>query len=171
MSLNAALEFLDGSTLGLFGAGHLGRAIAAALLAAGWPRHQLLLCHSGSPATDEALAAAGLADRTVPAPQLLAHSKLVFYLVRPQAVDVIAGMAMRSDALLVSFLAGIDLKRLPVDAVRLRAMMSDPATLTKHNGIAALYPQHEAVEQLLKALGLRVTLLPSDESTAAFTAL
>jgi pyrroline-5-carboxylate reductase len=172
MGLKAALDFLDGAPLGVFGAGHLGRAIASALLAAGWPREQLLVCHSGSARGAAAIAAAGLADITTMPAHLAAAAKLVFYTVRPQSVDAIAGLAMRPDALLVSFLAGIDLARIPAAApARLRAMMSDPETLAKQNGIAALYPRHEPVEQLLKALGLRVTLLPLEQSTAAYTAL
>jgi pyrroline-5-carboxylate reductase len=170
MSFQPALDF--GAPLGLFGAGHLGRALARALLDAGWPREQLLICHGGSANTVAALEAAGLGDRVVSAPLLAERAKLVFYLVRPQSVDVIAGLAMRPDALLVSFLAGIDMQRIPVGATaRLRAMMSDPASLAKRNGIAALYPKNEMVEQLLRALGLRVTLLGTEADTAAFTAL
>ncbi|GAA0563151.1 hypothetical protein GCM10008942_09480 [Rhizomicrobium electricum] len=169
MSFQPALDFLDGAPLGLFGAGHLGRALARALVDAGWPREQLLICHGGSANTTAALTAAGLGDRVVRAPELFERAKLVFYLVRPQNVDAIAGLTMRPDALLVSFLAGIELQRLPAGTVR--AMMSDPASLAKKNGIAALYPENGMIEQVLQALGLRVTLLASESATAAFTAL
>jgi pyrroline-5-carboxylate reductase len=161
---------MDLAPLGIFGAGHLGRAIALALLDAGWPRAALMLCHSGSAATEAALAAAGLSDCVVSPERLAAESKLVFYLVRPQNAEAIAGLAMHPDALLVSFLAGIDLDRLPPVA-RVRAMISDPDTLAKKNGIAALYPRHDAVDALLTSLGLRVLQLPSEQSFAAFTAL
>ncbi len=172
MSFQPALNFLDGAPLGLFGAGHLGRALACALVDAGWPREQLVICHGGSANTTAALEAAGLGDRVVSAPVLTERAKLVFYLVRPQNVDAIAGLALRPDALLVSFLAGIDLQRLPVGGTaRMRGMMSDPASLAQKNGIAALYPKNEMVEQLLQAIGLRVTLLASESDTAAFTAL
>lgn len=161
----------DFAPLGIFGAGHLGRAIALALLDAGWPREALMLCHSGSASTEAALGAAGLSGCVVSPERLAAEAKLVFYLVRPQNADAIRGLTMRSDALLVSFLAGTGLGRIPVAAPRLRAMISDPDTLAKKNGIAALYPAHDAMEALLKTLGLRVLLLASEHSFAAFTAL
>ena len=170
--MQAALDFIGTAPLGIFGAGHLGRAIALALLEAGWPRAQLLVCHSGSPATAAALTEAGLGDCVVSPERLAAEAKLVFYVVRPQSVDAISGLTMRSDALLVSFLAGVELAHIPAAATaRLRAMISDPATLAKKNGIAALYPHNEPVERLLQALGLHVSLLPAEESSAAFTAL
>jgi pyrroline-5-carboxylate reductase len=170
MGLERALEFLEGTPLGLFGAGHLGRAIASSLLQTGWPRQQLLLCHSGSPRTEAMLAAADLLDRAVAPQRLLDAAKMVFYLVRPQAADAVGGFAMRPDALLVSFLAGTKLERISAPN-RLRAMISDPETLVRKNGIAALYPQHAAVESMFAALGLRVLRLSSEESFAAFTAL
>jgi pyrroline-5-carboxylate reductase len=170
--MQSALDFVGPAPLGIFGAGHLGRAIASALLAAGWPRAQLLVCHSGSPATAAALEADGLADRCVSPERLAAEAKLVFYVVRPQSVGAIRGLTMRPDALLVSFLAGVELSHIPAAAsARLRAMISDPATLAKNNGIAALYPANRPVEDLLKTLGMRVSLLPAEESSAAFTAL
>ena len=172
MSLAPVLTFLDAAPLGIFGAGHLGRALAQALLAAGLPRGQLLLSHGGTAATATALREAGLGDRVVPAAELAAKSKLVFYVVRPQAVDAIAGLAMRPDAQLVSFLAGIDRAAIPAaTANRLRAMISDPATLAKKNGIAALYPADATIEALLAALGMRVSLLPFEATCQAYTAL
>jgi pyrroline-5-carboxylate reductase len=172
MSFEPILGYLDGAPLGLFGAGHLGRAIAAALLDAGWPRAQLLLCHSGSAKTAAALTDAGFADRVVTPARLVAEAKAIFYLVRPQNVDAIAGLAIRPDALLVSFLAGIELQHLPVrTAARVRAMISDPASLAKRNGIAALFPANKPVAETLKTLGMRVTPLPAEETSAAFTAL
>ena len=170
MGLDAA--FMDGASVGIFGAGHLGRAIAEALLRVGLPRAQLLLCHSGSAATSAALAQAGLADLVVPVQALLERANIVFYLVRPQAADAIAGLAMRRDALLVSFLAGTGLARIPAGAEqRVRVMVSDPDTLAKKNGIAALYPVNTTVRALLEALRLRVALLPSEDGFHAFTAM
>lgn len=174
MSFETALEFLDGSAVGVFGAGHLGRALAGALLNAELPRAQLVLCHSGSATTTEALDAAGLSDRDVTAAQLLNAAKLVLYLVRPQAVDAIAGLPMRPDALLVSFLAGTGLARIPAAVPpekRVRVMVSDPDTLAKQNGIAALFPESAVVQALLQALGLSVLVLPSEDRFHAFTAI
>jgi pyrroline-5-carboxylate reductase len=170
MGLETAV--LGGASVGIFGAGHLGRAIADALLQAGLPRTQLLLCHSGSEATGVALAQSGLADLVVPAQALLDQAKMVLYLVRPQVADAIGGLALRRDALLVSFLAGTALARIPAAAARrVRVMVSDPDTLAKRNGIAALYPANVEVQTLLEALGLRVVLLPSEASFHAFTAM
>jgi len=172
--MKTTLEFLGGAAVGIFGAGHLGRAIAVALLEAELPREQLILCHSGSATTAEALDAAGLSDRDVTAARLLDAAKLVLYLVRPQAADAIAGLTMRPDALLVSFLAGTGLARIPAavpQSGRVRVMVSDPDTLAKHNGIAAMFPENAVVQALLQELGLRVSLLPSEDRFHAYTAI
>jgi pyrroline-5-carboxylate reductase len=172
--MKTTLEFLDGAAVGVFGAGHLGRAVALALLKAKLPLEQLVLCHSGSAATRAAVAALGLADRVVTPARLLDEAKIVLYLVRPQAADAIAGLPMRPGALLVSFLAGTGLARIPAavpQAARVRVMVSDPDTLAKENGIAAMFPENATVQAMLQALGLSVLVLPSEDRFHAFTAM
>lgn len=168
-------RFLGSSILGVFGAGHLGRAIARGLLDAGFPRHKLAVCHRGSEDTYRQLIESGLSECVAAPVEVIRHSKIVLYLVRPQDYKSIGGYAMRTDSLLVSFLAGVPLKRLPVslpEGQRVRVMTSAPDTLRQKNGIAAIYPPGNIiVQEILAALKLHVFTLHHEADFHAFTAL
>ena len=171
---NIISTFLDNHSLGIFGAGHLGRAVASGLLAAGFPRAQLAIGHRGSSATYQRLVADGLAECAVDCETLVREAKMLLYIVRPQDYRAIAEFPVREDALLLSLLAGVPLQHLPVslaDSQRVRVMPSAPDTFYQRNGIAALYPaDHAIVRELLTTLALRVFPLPCEESMHAFTA-
>ena len=161
--------------VGLIGAGHLGRAIAQGLIDAGLPRDMVALSHGGSSRTRQALAEAGLGDLVADARELAGWAQMVLYLVRPQDRAVIDGLTLRSDALFVSFLAGVAVGTLPVhpsETPRVRVMTSTPDTLRAANALAAAFPpDNPLVDQLLTALGARVLELSSESDFHAFTAL
>ena len=167
-------QFLDSSTLGVFGVGHFGRAIARGLLDAGFPRSKLRICHRGSADTRRQLADLGLSDCLTDRHELVRDSKIVLYAVRPQDYRALADCRMRADGLLVSFLAGVPLTRLPVSLSeyrRVRVTTSSPHTLQQRNGIAAIYPAgNDIVLELLSALSLRVFALEHETDMDAFTA-
>lgn len=175
MSLDLTCRFLGDSAIGLFGAGHLGREIAKGLLAAGLPKNRLAICHRGSAETDRELAAGGLAERVASREDVMRRSRILLYLVRPQDYLAIRDFELRDDALLISFLAGVPLQKLPVRlaaAQRFRAMTSAPDTLRRRNGIAALYPADNPLpREILESLGLRVVPLEQEADIHAFTAL
>jgi pyrroline-5-carboxylate reductase len=175
MSLELIQRFLGGSTIGLFGAGHLGRAIAEGLLEAGLPSHHLAICHRGSEKTHRELAASGLTGLVATTENVTRQSKILLYLVRPQDYLVIRDFDLREDSLFISFLAGVPLKNLPVRAAEVhsvRVMTSAPDTLRRRNGIAALYPaDNPLTREILESLGLRVVLLREESDIHAFTAL
>ena len=168
-------QFLEFSTLGIFGAGHLGRAIACGLLDAGFPRHMLTVCHRGSADTYRKLVESGLAETIADCNELIRRSKIVLYVVRPQDYRSLADYTMRADSLLVSFLAGVSLRRIPVlidESQLVRVMTSAPDTLRQKNGIAAIYPADNVVaREIMAALKLRVFALKHEEDIHAFTAL
>jgi len=163
------------SCLGLFGAGYLGRTVALGLLAAGFPREKLVVCHRGSAETARALESAGLTDRVAPAAEVAGESKILLCTVRPQDCAALADYTLLPDALLVSFMAGVFLERIPVHPAtvrRLRIMTSAPDTIARKNGIAAVHPADDAVaREIVAALGLRVIPLKSETDVHAFTAL
>ncbi|HEY3379674.1 MAG TPA: NAD(P)-binding domain-containing protein [Armatimonadota bacterium] len=167
-------QFLGDSPLGIFGAGHLGCAVANSLLTAGFPNRQLLIGHRGSPATAQRLVEAGLSDFAVDCDTLVREAKMLLYIVRPQDYRAIAEFHVREDALLISFLAGVPVSRIPAplaEGQRVRVMPSAPDTICKKNGIAALYPADNViVHALLAALSLRVFPLRNEETLHAFTA-
>ncbi|OPY13840.1 MAG: Pyrroline-5-carboxylate reductase [Syntrophus sp. PtaB.Bin001] len=175
MSFELTLQFLGNSTIGLFGAGHLGKAIAEGLLKAGLPRQNLAICHRGSKETDRELADLGLSDLVESGEKVVRQSRILFYLVRPQNSQAVRDYKLREDSLFISFLAGIPLNNLPVhlpDAQRVRVMTSAPDTLRNHNGIAALYPQGNLLmREILDSLGLRIVPLGHESDIHAFTAL
>jgi len=107
--MDNALQFLGSSTLGIFGAGYLGRAIIHGLLQAGFSKRHLVICHKGSRETRQKLAASGLAGLEADRHEVIRRSKVVFYLVRPQDYLCIGDCTMMGDSLFVSFLAGVPL--------------------------------------------------------------
>lgn len=175
MAFLGGFEVLQGRPIGLFGAGHLGRAIALALLRAGLPQRQLLICHRGTPETQAALTAEGLADCVLPTAELVQAAKVVFYLVRPQSYLAIQDYPLAPDALFVSFLAGIPLARIPVllsEGRKIRVMTSAPDTWLGGDGIAALWPGEAPIlPELLASLGMEPLVLASERAFHAFTAL
>src|SRR5271170_6488443 len=160
--------------IGLLGAGRLGRAIAQGLLAAGLPRTNLALCHRGSTETRRNLEELGLAGLVVDRVELIRHSQVILYSVRPQDWRAIAGCAVRDDCAFVSFLAGVPLVCLPItlpDRQKVRVMTSAPDTLRARNGIAARYPIGvPVIDEILSAFQFRLIPLRHESDFHAFTA-
>jgi pyrroline-5-carboxylate reductase len=174
MTLEITRRFLDGALLGLFGAGHLGRTFASSLLDSGLPRGAIAICHRGSLETTEALTSAGLNDLVKDSADVVSNSRILFYLVRPQNYQAIAGCIPPRDCLFISFLAGVPLYKIPIEnyVQRIRAMLSAPDTLRQRVGIAALYPSNSpVVRDILESLGLKIVALNQESDIHAFTAL
>jgi pyrroline-5-carboxylate reductase len=169
------LELLRGSTLGVFGAGHLGSTLAGGLLRAGFPPDRLLLCHGGSAETARRLEAAGLAGRVTAAGELARQSRIILYCVRPQGRAAIAGLPLPQDALFVSFLAGTPLSAIPAEASperRVRVMPSNPETFAAGRPIAGTWPGgNPVVAELLHALQVELFPLREEDEVHAFTAI
>lgn len=167
-------QFLRNSTLGIFGAGHLGRALASGLLDTGFPRQMLAICHRESTDTDRQIAALGLSECVTDCSQM-SDSKILFYAVRPQDCRAIAEYPVRADGLMISFLAGIALRSIPVSLAqdqRVRVITSAPETLRRKNGIAALFPPNNIIaREILSVLGLQIFPVRDEETIHAFTAL
>lgn len=174
-TVDSVYEFLGSYALGIFGVGHLGRAIAQGLLDAEFPKSKLVLCHRGSRSTSDAIAQSNMAELVIDPQELVRRSKILLYAVRPQDVTAITNYMLREDCVLVSFLAGVALQRLPVSlpyGQRVRVMTSAPDTLRKKIGIAAVYPANNAlVNEILLTLQLRVIALRHESDVHAFTAL
>lgn len=175
MSIGQICRFIGDSSVGFFGAGHLGRALAEALLAGGLPRQNIAICHRGSGETNRELAISGLTDLVTDKEEVVRRSRILLYLVRPQEYTAIRDCKLRDDCFLVSFLAGIPLEKLPVGlpyTQRVRVMTSAPDTLRRQNGIAALYPTDNVVtRELLESLNLSIVPLMHESDIHAFTAL
>ena len=169
------LAHLNGAALGVFGVGHLGRVIASGLIHNDFPISRLLVCHGGSPETAARLAEAGLSERIVQASELAQRSRIILYLVRPQNLNAIKNCELIKDALIISFLAGTPLARIPVRIVQgntVRVMPSAPDTIVKSKAIGGVYPPgNPIVEELLCALGIEQIFLDKESDMHGFTAL
>jgi pyrroline-5-carboxylate reductase len=94
-------------TIGIIGAGHLGRSIAELLTARGFPQDHILLSYAGSPATLAALHEAGLERNITSNVELCRRSSIIFITVRPQAVLSLDGLPFPRTRLVVSCMTGI----------------------------------------------------------------
>lgn len=166
---------LAGSCLGIIGAGRLGRALAAGLASAGFDASQLLICHRGSPETRSALVELGLSSRVVGIDELARRSRILFVALRPQERKALEACPVQNRSLVVSFMAGIPLSRLPTFGAgveRARIMPSAPDTIARRMGIAGVFPAASpVVAEICAALGLAAVPLSDEEDFHAFTAL
>ena len=160
---------------GIFGAGSLGRTLGAALRSAGMPAAHLKVCHKGSAETASALRLAGLWDCTTTAADVCRDPEVLLYTVPPPAYRALSDYSLPGGCLLISMVAGISRRQLPVSLPpeqRIRIMPSTPDTFRKGQGIAAVYPAGNAiVEDLLKVLGIREIPLQQEDDLHAFTSM
>ena len=166
---------LHGVRIGVFGAGHLGRALVARLAFVGVGDDDLAVCHRVSPATRRALREARLAHLVRPPAEVAERSSILLYAVRPQDYAAIAEHCVHPEAVFVSLLAGVPLDRIPVHVLedqRVRVMPSTPDTLILGRAIAAVYPAtNEKVRTLLELIGARTFPLLREGDVHAFTVL
>jgi len=158
--------------IGIIGGGHLGRALALALLDQGLPRDHLMVSHAGSPATQEELIRAGLRGNIADNAALCGKADILFLAVRPQSVHSLRGLPVREKTLVVSCMAGVPAevlgRVLGVPVVRM--MSSGPETLSGHNGIVAVYPPTPLLAGILKGIGQEVHAMPDETLMNVFTA-
>lgn len=161
--------------VGVIGTGHLGSALAEALLASGLPKSRLLLCHGGSPATYSRLASLGLAESVVGCSEIGPRCGIVIVALRPQDADALAACSLRSDAAVVSCMAGVSVSQLPVSGrinQRSRLMPSPPRTIAQKNGIAGVFPKGKsAAREVCTAISLEPFDVNDEDDFHAFTAL
>lgn len=166
---------LRGIKIGIFGAGHLGRAVASRLTLGGIDAADLAVCHGGSSTTVRELEKVGLTHLVKVPAEVVNQSKILLYLVRPQNYMAIANYCPPRDVLFVSFLAGVPLERIPAQVAgsqRVRIMTSAPDTLMRGKAIAAVYPSMNAkIRAVLGTIGARVLPLRKESDVHAFTAL
>jgi pyrroline-5-carboxylate reductase len=172
--MNAVIAYLKDAKLGIFGAGHLGQALALSLLYAGLPNHRLALCHNGSPVTRRKLVQLGLGKYVFDPATVASSARVLFYTVRPALYKSIAGHTLKRDAVFVSFLAGVPLGRIPLvlaDRQKVRVMTSGPETIQRQRGVAAYFPgDSAAVAEILSALNLKLFAMTREDELDAFTA-
>jgi len=158
--------------IGIIGCGHLGQAVALALVHAGLPKERLLLSHSGSEGTRQRLEHLGLSDCITENYDILRAAQIVFLTIRPMDLPTLRDMALQSGTTVVSCIAGVPLTLLrnTLSGNVHRMMFSGPDTILSGTGVSALYPEHSAICALLTAIPVQVVPMRTEEDLDVFTA-
>ena len=101
-----AMERLGVAKIGILGCGHLGRAIAQALLDRGLEKKNLLVSYRGDPLTAQKLEEMGLGECAVSNRRLFEEADIALITVRPIDVLALKDTAAAGKALVVSCMAG-----------------------------------------------------------------
>ncbi len=163
----------DGARIGVIGAGVMGRALIAAVLAGGWPADRIEACEPDAGRAEALAAELGIAVGTDNA-AAARRADVVLLAVKPQVVGhVLAELAgaVGPGALVVSVAAGVPLavyeRALGPGVPVVRVMPNTPAVVGK--GVSAVAPGRHAtgehldlVERMLAATGLVVRVPEHD---------
>lgn len=164
-------SYIEGRTLGIVGFGNLGSSIARALVAEGFDRERLMISCRGSEATLARARACGLISCMTETDALMRDADIVLIAARPQDLSSLVGMPAKSGRMLVSFMAGIslDVLRRVFAGDICRAMCSGPETIEDGVGVGVTYEPDERAEDVLRAAGMSVPRVESEEELDSFT--
>ena len=157
--------------IGIIGCGHLGQALASALLRHGFDKSNLRVSFRGNPATYERLETQGLSACLVANDVLMAESDVIFIMIKPQDILQLKGAFSSSKAQIISCMAAIstDLLSKILGTKVLRMMLSGPDTVMSGRGVGTVYPGDEYLERLLAAIHVRLIKISSEKEMEVFT--
>lgn len=158
--------------LGIVGAGHLGSALALALIQAGYTKERVMISCRGSASSCRRLEENGLCSCKAANEDIFHNAHLIFIAVKPADIGSLEGLTAQKGALIISCAAGMKLSRMNkmVYGDLCRVMFSGPDTILSGSGMAALYPAQRKIEPVLKKLGLRIYLMHRESDLDVFTA-
>ena len=170
--MNNEWELLNTDKIGVVGCGHLGEAVAKALVGGGLKKENLLISHRGNPKTYQKLEAQGLASCLATNERVFGEARIVLLTVKPQDIPALKESALSSRALIASCAAGVPLETLEeiFGENVIRIMLSGPDTVVDGRGVAAMYPENEALKRLLCLMGLRLVTIGTEHDLDVFTA-
>lgn len=156
--------------VGVAGGGHLGRAVALALLESGLEADQLMISYGGSPHTLRALEAAGLGARVTGNERMFERAGTLILTVRP--ADLRKLPVPHPGAWTVSCAAGVSLAALrrQFGGHACRAMLSGPDSILSKTGVGTIWPECRAGRALLSALRVGYIPLDCESDMEIFTA-
>ena len=167
-----SLGRINNFRIGIMGCGHLGQAIAQSLLRHGLDKKKLLISFRGNPQTHQKLEALGMASCLASNRRLFQESEIVLITIRPQDMPDIKEAFEPGRALIVSCMAGVStalLGRIFGMEVH-RMMFSGPDTILSGKGVAAMYPEHELLKSLLRAMNVTYIHTAAENDLNTFTA-
>ncbi len=168
----SGLPSTDQMTIGIIGAGHLGRALAIAHRQAGFPDRQILVSYSSKKETLDEIKAAGLGANVTSNEEIFLKASLVFITIRPQSLPTLSKIQVTPSTIVISCMAGIststlqNLWNMPVH----RIMPSGPETILARKSIAGLNPGSLVVRNHLKMIGLEAITVQNEEQMHDLTA-
>ena len=170
--MNSDLELLNGYKIGLVGCGHLGVAVAKALVDGGLEKEQLLISYRGNPLTYKRLEAQGLALCLATNEKIFSEAEIILLAVKPSDLSALRESAANSRALVASCAAGVPLETLGAlfGENVIRIMLSGPDTIATGRGVAAMFPENEALKRLFGLMGLKHIKISSQHDLDVFTA-
>ncbi len=158
--------------IGIVGCGHLGEAVAKALIDGGFNKERLLISFRGNPLTLQRLEAQGLAVCLSANERIFSECAIVIITVRPRDLSALRESAARSGALIASCAAGVPLETLGAffGDKTVRLMLSGPDTIAAGNAVAAMFPENAALESLIKLMGVKYIEIDKERDLDVFTA-
>ncbi len=170
--MNNEWELLNTDKIGVVGCGHLGEAVAKALVGGRLKKENLLISHRGNPKTYQKLEAQGLASCLATNERVFGEARIVLLTVKPQDIPALKESALSSRALIASCAAGVPLETLKeiFGENVIRIMLSGPDTVAVGRGVAAMVPENEALKRLLCLMGLRLVTIGTEHDLDVFTA-
>lgn len=158
-------------TIGIIGAGYLGRNLAQILIECGFPKEKLMISYGGKISTFESIREAGLIENIKNNKEICQKSTIIFIAVKPQAIKDLENLPFTGNSIVVSCMAGVSLpslkEELGIDVFRI--MPSGPDTIKGKKGIVAVYPQNPVLSDILSFIGLKVYELQDEETMHIFT--
>jgi pyrroline-5-carboxylate reductase len=176
MTRNSFFQYMsiDNPTynIGIIGGGHLGRALAKALLKNSIDKTKLKLSYSGKAATLHHLKQDGLEDAISTNASIAKECGIVFIAIRPDDINTLKGIGFGCGTIVVSCIAGCEttlLEKILLHKVT-RIMPSSPITIEEGKAVCAIYPESTPVIQLLAASGFKIYPLAEEGLFNIFTA-
>ena len=158
-------------TIGIIGAGYLGRTLAETLIEHGYPKKRLMISYKGSLSTFENIKKAGLIENITDNKKICQKSTVIFIAVKPQSLKEVKDIPFTRNSIVVSCMAGISLatlkKSLGINISRI--MPSGPDTIKEKKGIVAVFPQNDILTEILSFIDLKVHELQNEEMMHIFT--
>ena len=162
---------LVNETIGIIGAGYLGKTFAETFIERGFPKERLMISYGGKSSTLESITKAGLIENIADNKEICRKSTIIFIAVKPQALKELKNLPFTGNSLVVSCMAGISSASLE-EALGIevfRIMPSGPDTIKEKKGIVAVYPQNYILTEILSFIGLKVHELQDEEMMHIFT--
>ncbi len=165
-------ELINSLKVGIVGCGHLGQAMAQALVSQGLAKENLFISYRGNPLTYQKLKSQGLDSCLTTNRRLFQEAGIVLITVKPQDILGLKETLVSSRALIVSCMAGIPIELLNgiLETDVYRMMCSGPDTIISGRGVAAFYPEHEYLKLLLDSMNLTHIKIMAESDIDIFTA-